>query len=413
MLSRSLSISWSTAWFIELTLDELTFLQSPEIRAFIAENEHADVQKLVLNPPKLFKDQIRLIADQIISRRKLKNKLPKWLEADAILPPPLSAEQASSEATAQYKSTIFRGDHLVDLTGGTGVDTLALSSQFAQVEYIERDPWLCELFLHNQQLFTDKHIKVHQETAEEFLQHFNGKASFYLDPARRNENKKVFLLEDCQPNLLELMPVLVAKSDQALIKLSPMMDIKEGLKRLSHTKAVHVVSVKNECKEVLFHLDFRYSTVNPMIHCINIKNDSIDTFEFTYEEERDTQAAFGESGKYLYDPNASLLKAGAFNILADRYGLNKISSNTHLYTSDQLIDEFPGRCFEVIYEHLKASDIKVLIPEKQANVIAKNYPLSSDALRNKLKLKEGGEKFIIGFGNRNGAPKITFCKRLF
>lgn len=388
-------------------------MRLPDVRSFILANEHGDVQKLVLNPPKQYKDHIRLLADQIISRRKLKNKLPEWVESEAILPPPLSAEQASSTETAHYKSEIFHGDHLVDLTGGTGVDTLALSTGFRHTAYVEPNEWLCRLFGHNQEVFGDQTIAIHQTTAEQFLESFDGKSTFFIDPSRRVDSQKVFRLEDCVPNLSEILPILSTKGTEALIKLSPMIDISEGIRQLSYVKAVHVVSIKNECKEVLFHLDFVESKSSPIVHCVNIQKDRQDLFQFTLSGEKETQAAYGNPGRYIYDANASILKAGAFNSVATQFYLEKIAPNTHLYTSDNLIENFPGRCFEVIEDELKPNAIKELIPEKKANIITKNYPMSSEVLGKKLKLKDGGSDFVIGFRTSDGKPTLVLCQRIY
>lgn len=394
-------------------MDELAFLRLPEVRSFIQANEHGDVQKLVLNPPKQFKDHITLLADQIISRRKLKNKLPEWVESEAILPPPLSAEQASSTETAHYKSEIFHGKHLVDLTGGTGVDTLALSPGFKQVEYVEPNNWLCKLFEHNQKVFSDKPITIHQTTAEQFLESFEGQSAFFIDPSRRVDSKKVFRLEDCVPNLSEILPLLMEKGTEVLIKLSPMIDLSEGIGQLPNVKAVHVVSVKNECKEVLIHLDSLEPEGSPTVNCVNIHKDRQDLFQFTMEFEKETKATLGDPKKYLYDANASILKAGAFNSVAGQFNLEKIATNTHLYTSDRLVENFPGRCFEVIEGNLKSNAIHALIPEKKANIITKNYPQSSETLGKKLKLKDGGDDYVLGFRTKDGKPKLVLCKRVY
>ena len=391
----------------------MAFLRLPEVRSFIQANEHGDVQKLLLNPPKQFKDHITLLADQIISRRKLKNKLPEWVESEAILPPPLSAEQASSTETAHYKSEIFHGKHLVDLTGGTGVDTLALSPGFKQVEYVEPNNWLCKLFEHNQKVFSDKPITIHQATAEQFLKSLEGRSAFFIDPSRRVDSKKVFRLEDCVPDLTRILPILRDKGTDMLIKLSPMIDITEGIRQLSHVKAVHVVNVKNECKEVLFHLDFALTTDTPSVICINLNNNQKDLFQFSYENEKKAQVHYSGPKMYVYDANTSILKAGAFNAVASQFQLEKIAPNTHLYTSDHLVENFPGRCFKVIESELKPKAISRLIPNKKANIMAKNYPLSSESLGKKLNLKDGGDDYVLGFRTKEGKPKLILCKRVY
>ncbi len=394
-------------------MDELDFLKQPDVRAFIIENEHADIPKLLLNPPGAYADKIKLIADQIISRRKLKNKLPKWVESEVILPPPVSAEQSSSQETADYKASFYHGDHLIDLTGGQGVDTIALSSNFNKVTYVEPDPWLCKLFSYNKDVLGREKIDVSESTAEYFLDQFNGSASYYIDPGRRLEKRKVFKLEDCAPNLMELLPILKNKGDSVLLKLSPMMDIKEGIRKLSYVRSVHVVSVKNECKELLFHLEFPGRTENPSIICVNLKHEPHEVFEFSYKEERSAKAGYSIPKKFLYDPNASILKAGAFNLAGKRAGLFKISPNTHLYTSDQLNNKFPGRCFEVIGGQLKSVEIKKTLSGSTVHVVTKNYPQSSDALKKKYGLKDGGEKYLIGLRDKTDTAGLFLCQRIY
>ncbi len=392
-------------------MDDIEYLKQSAVRKFILANEHVDIQKLILNPPAAYKKGIRLIADQLISRNKLKNKLPQWMETETILPPPTSLEQASSNETATYKAQLIKGDLLVDLTGGMGVDTIALSHSFESSVYVENNPWLCQLFSHNQQFFSDKQIAIHQNKAEVFLEAFNGKASFFIDPSRRVKSKKVYLLEECEPNILDLLPRLKEASKEVLIKVSPMMDIKMGIRQLKHVKSVHVVSVRNECKEVLFRLDYSPSPHPIDIICVDFKEGKEIHFEFNLEEEQEANPIYGKAEKYLYDPNTSILKAGAFKSIATKYGLKKIARHTHLYTSDSLIENFPGRTFEVTDTSIKQNSINRLLPDGKANVITKNYPLKVEQLKKKLKVQDGGEFYLIGFRDDDDQKEVVLCKR--
>ncbi len=231
-------------------LDGLT---SEIFAQFVKDHENEDVSKLLLSKAPEGID-LKEAADQILSRRKAKDKLPRWLASRGLVfPPPLSIEQSSSEAAANYKKNILKGDHLVDLTGGMGVDLLTLSDQFSQATHVEIDPWLSEIFAHNSKLLSQNPIAAVNTSAEEFLDSFERKATFFIDPARRDsDKKKVFLFEDCSPNVVAMLPAFKAKAEKVLVKAAPMIDITLGISQLQYVSEVHVVSVNNECKEVLF-----------------------------------------------------------------------------------------------------------------------------------------------------------------
>ncbi|WP_421873897.1 THUMP-like domain-containing protein [Marinoscillum sp.] len=382
-----------------------------EVKQFISDNLNADVQKFLLNPPAEFKEHIEFIVDQIISRRKAKTKLPDWYSnRDLIMPPPLSLEQCSSPATSAYKAGLIQGEVLVDLTGGMGVDTLAFAELYQQVHYVEMNKDLYEVFEHNKKVL-GKNIATYNLTSEAYLNSFSDKACFFVDPARRDVNKsRVFRFEDCSPNILELLPQFKQKAQQVLVKAAPMIDISLGIKQLDQVREVHVVSLKNEVKEVLFLLDFEREHPNsPIIKCINLESEQ-SSFEFKKEEELGARSQMGELKKYLYDPNASILKAGAFRLIGNRFDLTKLGTNTHLYTSDQLIDDFPGRVWEVLATEVNKKSIGRILPMDIANVITKNHPQKPEELKKKLKIKDGGEYFVIGFRDLKDRAQLCIAK---
>ena len=387
-------------------LDGLT---SEVFTQFVKDHENDDVSKLLLSKAPEGID-LKEAADQILSRRKAKDKLPQWLATRGLVfPPPLSIEQSSSEAAANYKKKILKGNHLVDLTGGMGVDLLTLSEQFDQSTHVEIDPWLSEIFAHNSKLLSQNPITAINISAEEFLDSFERKATFFIDPARRDsDKKKVFLFEDCSPNVVAMLTQFQAKAEKVLVKAAPMIDITLGSSQLQYVSEVHVVSVNNECKEVLFLLDFD-ATSTPKIHCVNITKDEKEVFTFTQEEEKEAEASFSEGKKYLYEPNASIRKAGAFRSVASRFYLKKLATNTHLYTSDQLVENFPGRVFEITGSVEKKS-IKRQFATGRANVISKNYPLTADQIKKKFGLKDGGEEFLIAFRDVKGVGQMVAGK---
>lgn len=392
---------------------QIKFLQQREVQEFIRRNDTSDPHKLLLNPPSAFKEHIALIVDQLISRKKAKTKLHEWYTNEQlIMPPPLSLEQCSSPPTAAYKRNLIKGNTLIDLTGGMGIDTLHLADNFDHTTYVERDEWLCEVFAHNRSLLTSKQLDTVNTSAETFLSEFSGQAYFFIDPARRDSDKKqVFHFENCAPNIMELMPAFQQKAKQVLIKAAPMIDITLGIQQLQFVKAVHIVSVKNEMKEVLFLLDFQELADEPTVHCVNLLSDH-PHFSFNQSQERTTDVIYSSPKKFLYDPNSSLLKAGAFKQVARQYSLGKLSPNTHLYTSDELHDRFPGRIFEIQHDEVSKKNIKQLIPGGKANVITKNHPQKPEELKRKFKLKDGGDQFLIGYLDMDKKPQLNLCSRI-
>ena len=393
-------------------MNSIEILTSPDIVNFIRENESADIQKLLLNPPAEFKQQITFIADQILSRRKAKSKLPNWHDNyDLIMPPPLSLEQCSSPTTGAYKASIFSGNTLVDLTGGMGIDTLYLSDQFQKTHHVEMNEQIYETFQHNLKVLSKPDITAHHSTAEEFISEVESNTSFFIDPARRSEQmSRVFLFEDCSPNVIELLPSFRVKADKVLIKAAPMIDISLAVSQLEQVKEVHIVSVKNEVKEVLFLLDYQTeATDEPIIKCVNLET-SQPSISFCTSNEKTASSSFSEPQRYLYDPNSSILKAGAFKLIGTQYKLHKIAINTHLYTSESLIDNFPGRVFEIIHSDINKKNIGKAISDGKVNVLTKNYPQKPDELKKKLKLKDGGKFFLIGLRDKNNKPKLLLTK---
>ncbi len=389
--------------------DLLLLLQEKQTNQFIVDNLFADTSQILLNPPAQFKEHISHIVDQIISRRKAKSKLPEWFaNQNLIMPPPLSLEQCSSRSTAAYKKQFLSGNHLIDLTGGMGIDTLALSENFNQTTYVEQYDWLCDVFEFNAKQL-GKNIETINWNAEEVLAELETKAHFFIDPARRDENKKqVFHFQNCSPNLIELLPLFEQKAESVLVKAAPMIDISLGIQQLKYVTEVHVVSVKNEVKEVLFLLEFDKSK-EPEITCANLETDQ-PKLSFLLDEEKDETVEFSTIGNYLYDPNASILKAGAFKTIARKYKLKKLAVNTHLYTSDKLIKNFPGRVFEVVNPDCSKKDISQLLSDGKANVITKNYPMKPEELKKKFKLKDGGDWFLIGYRDEKNKARLTLCR---
>ena len=350
-------------------------------------------------------DEWRWFLQQVEGKERTADKLPTFAAIkDWWYPVRLSCEQCSSELAARHKASLVSGDTMVDLTGGYGVDTYFLSENFEHTDYVEQNAELCRIATHN---FAHKPISIHNTSAEEFIASAGQYDLIYLDPARRDSHGgKVFRLEDCTPNVIELLPTLLAHGKRLMIKLSPMLDLSQAIRELSliHRTSVlrtlswdiYVVAIKNEVKELLL-----LSGGTGQITAIDLdKKDQ--AFVFTKEEESNSVSGLsGAAGLYLYEPNAAILKAGAYKLIAERFNLHKLDVNTHLYVSETLIPNFPGRVWQIT----EKQDLK------QANVLTRNYPLMPEQLKKKLHLRDGGTAFVIGC-RVNGKPTLFFAERV-
>lgn len=352
-------------------------------------------------------EEWRWMLQQVEGRQRTHDKLPTFAQIeDWWYPVRLSCEQCSSEATARYKTAIIRQlgekqDILIDLTGGYGVDTYFLSEQTMQAHYVERNEELCRIAQHNFQI-ANKPIHVHNTSAEDFLAQYSMAGSVssdvkkevvvYLDPARRDAHGgKVFRIEDCEPNIIKILPSLRAISNTILIKFSPMLDITSALQSLGNEWDVYVVALHNEVKEIIF------VTGNNRIHAVNILHEGNDQFSFTRSEEKSALCAMADCiCEYIYEPNAAIIKAGAFRLVSERYQLHKLDHNTHLYTADQLIENFPGRVWKVIAQPIKNQRDIAALGIQRAAILTRNYPLTPEELRKKFKVQESDSHFLIG-----------------
>ena len=357
---------------------------------------------------------------QIEGRERTADKLPTFASIpDWWYPVRLSCEQCSSELTARYKASLLsplalgegKEERFLDLTGGYGVDTYFLSEQFTHTDYVEQNEELCRIAAHNFALSQKSKVErqklsiaIHNTTAEDFLLSSPcGEAGWgliFLDPARRDSHgSKVFRIEDCTPNVVELLPTLLAHSKRLLIKLSPMLDLTQAVTSLSQVNwDIHIVAIKNEVKELLL-LSRGTGQITPIDPA---QKDH--AFVFTREEEQHCglEIRDGKLANYLYEPNAAILKAGAYKLVAQRFGLHKLDVNTHLYTSRQFIENFPGRVWRITEKQNL----------KQANVLTRNYPLTPEQLKKKLHLRDGGTAFVIGC-RVAGKPTLLYAERVY
>ena len=391
---------------------------SPETQQFIREYQSDNVRTLALQAPKYPNIDMPTAITQIAGRQIAAEKIPSWKELEDIwYPKHLSLEQCSSETTARYKANLLQGESLTDLTGGFGIDCSFIASGFQSVTYVERQEELCEIAAHNFPILNLNHITVRNEDGVTYLKAMSPVDYIFLDPARRNEHGgKTVAISDCEPDVAELEELLLSKANRIMVKLSPMLDLSLALKDLRHTQEAHILSVNNECKELLLLLGQEVPTEVP-IHCVNIatKGERKEQyFVFTREQELRSECAYTDTLKnYLYEPNLSLLKAGAFRCIATAYPVEKLHPNSHLYTSDILIADFPGRAFRIINQcSFNKKEIKSSLSDlKKANLTVRNFPATVAELRKRINLPEGGDTYLFASTLNNGQKILIRCEK--
>lgn len=355
------------------------------------------------------------LAEQLDGMQRARFKLPRWHETKGIYyPRKLSVEQASSEATARYKADLVQPhERIIDITGGFGVDAFYFSQKAKHVTYVERSPELAEIVRHNTQVLGAANVEcIAGDGAELVLQ--APEATYdvvYLDPSRRVQGQKVFRLRDCEPDIEALHIALLVKVPTVIVKAAPMLDISAALRQLVHVAEVHVLSVANECKELLFVLRRGY-TDEPIIiaSLLDISGNSPVSFRFTAQQEQDASPVFGYPEQYLYEPDAALLKAGAYKLPALRFGLQKLHVHTHLYTSNTRFDGFPGRTFRIERSIPYAQFKKDKTPHA-GNVSTRNFPLKAEELRRRHRIGEQHDQYLFFCTDPEGGLIVIFASK--
>ncbi len=365
-------------------------------QVFINNNLNSDVASLLFKKNQNITTSIKDLIEQIEAKNRCIKKLPTWFNSDNIYyPNKLNIEQTSSELAAKYKSSLIKGNSIIDLTGGFGVDCFYSAKHISKVTHCEINPGLSEIAEHNFQQLNTNNIECLAVDGIEHLKNTETRFDWiYIDPSRRNDSKgKVFFLKDCLPNVPEHIKSLFNKSNNILIKTSPLIDITTGIKELRYVKNVHVVAVNNEVKELLWILEKEYEDSIGVL-TVNIKPKKTESFDFILEDEQEAKVDYNEPLAYLYEPNAAILKSGAFKSIPEQLNVFKLHPNTHLYTLDELI-EFPGRRFKI--EKVLPYNKKLLKKEfiYKANVSIRNFPESVDQIRRKLMIKDGGIDFLF------------------
>ena len=378
------------------------------------------------------------LLNQLTGWLKARTKLPSWAaQEDIIYPPHLSMEQCSSEQTALYKANLLKelsGSHapssstrFVDLTGGFGVDFSFIARNFTHATYVEQQEQLCKVAQHNFKVLGLSHVEVVNTDGTEYLHQMQPANVIFLDPARRNEQGgKTVLIEDCSPDVLTLEKELLEKADSIVLKLSPMLDWHRAVNELNVignvVREVHILSVRNECKELLIvlqkeepQLDTTAASI-PKLRIVCMNDNEVVSY---YKE--DTAGILPSilstpptAGQYLYEPNASLMKAGCFALISRRYGVSALSVNSHLFVSNSLIEHFPGRSFRLVAvsSFNKKELRRTLSAIKKANLAVRNFPMSVADLRKKLKIKEGGTDYLFATTDANNNHLLLLCAKV-
>ena len=388
---------------------------------YVRQHANDDVRLLALRGSKDEEVDLTLALQQIQGRQTARTKLPSWSVVDGILyPPHLNMEQCSSEQTARYKANICRRlletyhdtTSLVDLTGGFGVDFAWMSEAFVKATYVERNSELCAISSNNLQVL-GRQVDVLNADGTDYLHKVCHATMIFLDPARRDHHgARTYGIGDCTPNVLDMKEELLQKADFVMLKLSPMLDWRKAVCDLGeqYVKEVHIVSVQNECKELLIVLQ-KENDQQPVVHCVN---DDVDFVVPSGDFPMKNAFFSPQTSFFLYEPNASIMKAGCFEAVSSVFSVQQLAQNSHLFVSGHQVDGFPGRSFQIAaISSMNKQELKKLSQTiSQANISVRNFPLSVAELRKKLKIGDGGDTYIFATTLADGQRVLMICRRL-
>ncbi|MFV8225772.1 class I SAM-dependent methyltransferase [Christiangramia aquimixticola] len=387
-------------------------LITKKVQEYIKDNLKSDLPSLILKGSPFEGISVQELAVQIKGAQIALKKFPLFSENDNIIyPPKLNLEQTSSQITAEYKATLLKGKSGIDLTAGLGIDTYFISQNFESFDYCEMNTDLAEIAEHNFRELKADNIQVFQTDSLERLN--NNPHTYdwiYCDPARRDDKGgKVYKLEDCLPDIPSNLDLLFSKSDQILLKTSPILDLTAGLRELTCVKEIHIVAVRNEVKEILWILESNFSGT-PAVKTLNFEQQNQQIFSGEFDDSQ-ASSEYGLTENYLYEPNSSLMKSGMFNQLSQKTHTKKLHPHSHLYTSNTIVD-FPGRIFEIteVLDY-NPSYLKKRLKSKKANITTRNFGESVEQLRKRFKVKDGGNDYIFFTTDLNEYRKVIFCKK--
>lgn len=372
-------------------------LLNKDIQDYINANLNTDLHSLLLKKSPFEIVSIQEIVQQIKGKKVADKKFPFLQKEGVIFPPNLNLEQASSQSTAEYKAKTLTGKSFLDLTCGFGIDAYFLSQNFENITLIEQNEVLIKIVQHNWGIL-GRNAQFINQNLEQFLKENSQQFDvIYLDPARRDlQLKKKFLLEDLSPNLLEIQDQLNQIGSKIIFKLSPLIDISYLISVLKNIEEIQIIAVKNDVKELLVIINPKKDSSEIICSCINLESQEM-SFQFNWEKEKSIKAEFSEPLNYLYIPNNAILKSGAFNGISKSFNIKKLHPNTHFYTSEQKVDNFPGRTLNI-----EVIDAKQIEKNSKYNIISKNHPLTPDDIKKKYKIKDGGNHYLIFTQSQNG-----------
>lgn len=386
-----------------------------DVQDYIRSNIRSDIAKISLSKSPFSQVSPKELAQQIDGLKRSESKLPLWFSTPGIyFPEKLALEQCSSQTTAEYKSGLVLGNSVIDLTGGFGVDTTFFARVAEEVTHCELNKELSEISAHNSSVFglTVKHI--HGDGIEYISPGSRFYDTIYIDPSRRAGSRKVFMLKDCEPDIISHKKLLFERCKRLIIKTAPLLDLQSTIKELGTVSSIHVISVKNECKEVLYIIDQAApEETDPPISCVAFYQGQAEVFSFRASEESAfTPDQYSKPTDFLYEPDVSLLKAGCFKLITREYSVQKLHQHTHLYTSETLKENFIGRKFRV----LNTSEYGIFTKQQKfakANIICRNFPLDPEKIRKKLRIAEGGADYLLFCTGPNNELLVIHCERIF
>lgn len=358
----------------------------------------------------------RMLLEQVIRRLKVNDKWPFLKNHPSyFLPPGINLEQSSSEFTARYKSDLFHGDRFLDLTGGMGMDAFWISRHFKRGVLVEPNQELAERTASNLKLLGAGHLHVYAGvSAEDWLGTNSDQFDLiYLDPSRRtDQGKKVFKLEEYTPRVDLLLNELMPRCQTIAFKTSPLLDIQSVIQLLPQISAVHILTVHQECRELLFVIQ---KNARPGIRlvCASYESDGWRQLTFTKDEEAALDVETDWPRRYLYEPNASIMKSGMFKLLTQKYGTPQLHPHTHLFTSDQLHHDFPGRIFQVdAILKVNVKEVQHYLPDRKANLSLRNFPGKQADLKKILRIADGGDQYLWACTLQDASKRLLLCKKI-
>ena len=383
-----------------------------DIQDFINKNLNSDSSTLALKKNPFPEVNYAEIINQISAKKKAKDKLPTWFSTENIIyPEKISIEQTSSEITAKYKASLVSGDKLIDCTGGFGIDDYYFSKQFKKVIHCELNSDLSTIVKHNFEVLEASNIECFSGDSSQILEQLNQKFDcIYIDPSRRNDAKgKVFMLADCLPNVVDLQDFYFQFTDIILIKTAPILDLHAGLLELNNVAEIHIVAVNNEVKELLWKIVKNHFEA-PTIIAVNLEKEKQTITKI--ESSKSYSARYSLPKKYLYEPNASIMKSGGFEAVSELFSIEKLHQHSHLFTSEELID-FPGRKFQIdSVVPFQKKEIAQNLQGKKMNVSTRNFPIKPEEIKKKYKIQDGGTVFAFFTTNVNNEKIILLCTKL-